>query len=325
MANYPAHINELIETGIVKDDEIFDFDDSPYSEEFQKVFDFYSDTLKLNSNYGIAPSYLYFHDDWSVNAKATRSNDKYVVGINSGTIIHLMQKHEASETVIFDEIELIKDYLGTEPNRLMYQFSIHFTFYHEMAHLIQKSNELEKSIIEMNGSSKPYDEKRHLLELDADNYASLCLAAHILDLFHTNFKGAYDLEKFSALVKITCAVGISYVLSFGGKEQEFYLRQSIHPHRSIRMFCVLHHILEYYQLNFGKENFPDELKKQLKRESLDMSAKLFGSEPIEKYVEDIKNNMHDILEYLSYFYNLEKNDKTLSVYKWNQMAAKLSK
>lgn len=207
------------------DEVIFDYEKSMFSDEFKRIFDFYTETLKGHSDFGIIPAYIFFVNDSSVNAWAWKLNNNYIVNINSGTIEYLKKKYQALDVNNTAEIESIKDYIGTDVKTLMFEFSMHFTFYHEMAHLIQNSEFLESNMMEVNSENYDYDERIHLLELDADMFSSLSVSAHILDLFDTNFNN--NMEKFCDLLKVLMSTGINYVLSFNSDNQEFYLKN---PH-----------------------------------------------------------------------------------------------
>ena len=51
----------------------------------------------------------------------------------------------------------------------MYQIATQFTFYHEQAHLIQKSVELKSMIFEnYSDASEQFSLEHHVLEIDAD-------------------------------------------------------------------------------------------------------------------------------------------------------------
>jgi hypothetical protein len=183
MSDYSNHTDQMIAIFPKLNKEVFNFDLDPDNHEFQKVFSFYKVTLSENSFYGITPCFLFFRNDTSINAHAAKAADKYLVAINSGTITQLSDLFKTLDTnKTLNLISLDISKLGTSLNAVMLQFCYHFTFYHEMAHLIQKSEYLEGGLNEIPIKKEPYDERRHLLELDADAFSAISLSEHIIQL-----------------------------------------------------------------------------------------------------------------------------------------------
>jgi len=153
--------------------------------EFLKFFEFYSETLEQNHDYGIAPTFLFFGNSDTLNARASRSpNNEYLLGINRGTINWLIDNFKSNNTLVSDNnillFNILAPHLDTPINNLMYQAGCHYTFYHEMAHLIQKSDYLELNMEENPQPIEVFDFNRHLLEIDADTFSALCLGTHIM-------------------------------------------------------------------------------------------------------------------------------------------------
>lgn len=313
--DYVEHIKEISKIQGFNE-EAFLFEESIFSEEFQRIFDFYNETLLGHSDYGITPAFLFFKNETSVNAWAWKLNKNYIININAGTIVYLKQKYQNLYDINIPEINSIKELIGTDIRTLMFEFSIHFTFYHEMAHLIQHSEFLESSMMEVYLGHDNYLEKRHLLELDADTFSSLCVTAHILDLFETNFDK--DIVKFCDLLKVLMSTGLNYILSFNSNKQPFYLYKSTHPHPAIRISCIIQHIHRYCQNYLGAENYTDEMASEVTRRAFRLSASIFDENLVMQYSELIQTHQREIEEYVNFFLKMERNDKTLSVYKWNQ-------
>lgn len=320
MKNYKTHINELISVGLQED--IFLFDESIYSDEFQRIFDFYTETLSGHSDFGISPAFLFFNNETSVNAWAGKLNNTYIININAGTVVYLKQKYQNLKNFDIKEINSIIDSIGTNIETLMFEFSIHFTFYHEMAHLIQKSEFLELNMMEINAEYDDYVERRHLLELDADTFSSILVSAHILTLFETNFNK--DMEKFCDLLKVLMSTGINYILSFNSNKNSFYLKKSTHPHPAIRISCIIQHLHRYCQHYLGEEKYTNEMATEVTRGAFRISTKIFDESLIRRYSELVIEKQFEIEEYVNYFLDLEKDDKSLSVYKWNQKVKQLT-
>lgn len=318
--NYTENISQIISNSTIKQEEIFNFEDTPHEKEFLKVYEFYCETLKIDSVYGIEPNYIYFVNDASINAKATKFENSYFIGINSGTIIGLISRLKSSEMPLSNlGMSLDSSKIGTEPNNLVYQLCLHFTFYHELAHLIQQSDSLENVSIQLISESELYNERKHLEELDADNYSSLCLSAHIIQLFENNFGEKGEIKDLVNLFTVCCAASISYILSFYSMKKDFYTFDRLHPHPIIRISCILNHILEYAQQYFGKSKFTNEIRKTVQSEAFNLCEQYYDKGIINRYKTSTKDNISEIINYLEHFRELEENDTSLSVFKRNKL------
>ncbi|MBI1836466.1 MAG: hypothetical protein HYR91_04285 [Flavobacteriia bacterium] len=315
----------MIELTSINSSDIYYFDSTPYESEFQKIFDFYCETLEIHSDYGINPSHLFFINNISRNARATKYNDQFIIGLNSGTIIYLIEtfKNQFSKNKI-NLIQLNQVIIGTEANNLLYQLSLHFTLYHELAHLIQRSNSIHNETILLNDSVTNFSERKHLEELDADCFSSLCLATHVIQLFETNYKENKSILEFKKLIIASTATCIYYILSFSGADKEIYFHENSHPHPIIRISNIIGHFLEYIQQNYGKHIFTDILRKEVVEKAFELNSQIFDDNKIDKFKDTLSKNYIDIKKYLEFYKKLEENDKSLAVYKWNEKA-KLNK
>lgn len=185
LEEYREQIAEIINTVGLHRNLFSDLDGLDNESEFLNVFEFYKETLELNHDYGIAPAFLFFVNSDTINARAgKRVNNQFLLGINRGTINWLIDNFKSNDTLVSDNNILLFDglnpYLDSPINNLMYQAGCHYTFYHEMAHLIQQSDYLELNMEENPQPIDIFDFDRHLLEIDADTFSALCLGTHIM-------------------------------------------------------------------------------------------------------------------------------------------------
>lgn len=68
--NEDNYINELIEKTDIKKNDIFNYEDSPYKDDFESTIKFYRKTLVIAQKYGIGKSYLFIENNRSPNARA---------------------------------------------------------------------------------------------------------------------------------------------------------------------------------------------------------------------------------------------------------------
>lgn len=328
MVNYQEISKIIIENTFIKEDEIFDFELSPYKEEFNSSFKFYYEALKVHSYYGIEPNLLFYKNEYSVNAAACKQNGFYIVYINMGTLVYLITRFKENTNLIDRSIDIelleFEKKLDVPINILMYQVAKHFTFYHEMAHLVQQSDLLENGLFENRIDNDKYSFINHLLELDADKFSALCVGEHILQYSRNLFGKNINNDQIEKLLVITCSSALFYILSFNTNKEEIYYEKYSHPHPIIRITCIVSHIVNYtlQVLNLEKYDITvtitDILKKTI-RLSNKLALNKFKENIIDDYQTILNLEQINILNYIGKFIEEESNNPMLAIYKWNQL------
>ncbi|MBK8490440.1 MAG: hypothetical protein IPL49_05905 [Saprospirales bacterium] len=329
---YKKKKEELVANLTINPDLVFEYDNSPYADEFDDIFSFYLEDLEYNSKYGIEPSIVFFNTNLSINAWATKYNGYYVISFNMGLIVGLIQmfkekpglldEKENKEFVDFEKL------LDNPIYILMYQNAVHFTFYHEMAHLVQNSDLLENRILEHLDNSEGYSERRHLLELDADEFSSISIGAHVLQYAENMFGDKVTKRQFENLLIIACGSSFLYLLSFRSNQREIYYEKFSHPHPVVRVMWIIFSIagycsrsLEAKGINLGLD--PKEIINRTFDFCGQISKHFFDYDPMSTFMDDLANDAMGIMAYLTKFQQLKENDKTLAVFKWNQIAIEI--
>ena len=129
----------------------------------------------------------------------------------------------------------------------MYQQATHFTIYHEIAHLIQKSKYLNSALYEFAAAEADFDYCRHLYELDADLFAALNIGSHILQYAKGTFGDGLKNEHVEKLIVIICSSSLFYFLFFQSDVKGMYYEEKTHPHPVIRVSLVIFHLVSYLQ------------------------------------------------------------------------------
>lgn len=298
--------------------EIFHFEGTPSEAEFQKIFDFYSITLKNFSIYGIDPAVIYFNNRRSKNAFACKREKYSIVSFNSGTIIHLIQTFES---ILFETNKPNLDsLLDSDVNKLMYQLCLHFTLYHEMAHLIQKSSYLSNGLKELHQTDEKYEELRHLLELDADQFSSLCLGSHICDYLERIDPLKQNPELEEHVLVITIAALMLYILSFNSTKVNLYYKKYHHPHPSIRLSNIANIIVDYTCQARDGRSTNGKNKTKILVQAGKIVQNCTKSNVVQNYVNILVTNFDDIKNYIDSFILIGNKDTLLATDKWNEMA-----
>lgn len=327
LQDYRTHIADIINTVGLHHQMFSDLEGLDNESEFINVFKFYKETLELNSDYGITPAFLFFVNSDAINGRALRSpNNEYLLGINRGTINWLIDNFKANHTLISDNnialFNILATYLDTPINNLMYQAGCHFTFYHEMAHLIQQSDYLELTMEEDPQPIAEFDFDRHLLEIDADTYSALCLGTHIMQYSEKVFGVNASKVLVEALIILFSIPIILYLLSFEGNSLQLYYRESTHPHPAIRLTNFLMVLTHYCNgVLEGKDSGFTVSQGDMFLSAMGIAQKLqhpfFGREVVAEYREEITGNRLEVMEYLSVLVETNRELTNTATYKWN--------
>lgn len=298
--------------------EIFHFEDTPSAIEFQKIYDFYSVTLKNFSDYGFAPALIYFNNRLDQNAFACKRGGYSIVSFNAGTIIHL---NNTFNTIKFEtKNSHLDSFLDTNVNKLMYQFCLHFTLYHEMAHLVQNSSYLLRGLHELHKSNEKYDEQRHLLEFDADQFSSLCLGTHICDYLERIDPLDQNPELTEHVINIATAALIVYILSFNSANKAIYFDKFHHPHPSIRLSLIVQTLLDYTYDSRKSRPANGMEKTKFVIDAGNIVQNGTKSDIVISYVKILMSNYGEIKKYIDGFTLINNKKISLATDKWNEMA-----
>lgn len=324
----------LLDNTPLKEDYIFEYENSPYADEFDNIFSFYQENLERNAKYGIQPSIVFFNSNLSINAWASKHNDIYIISFNMGLVVSLIQSFREKVDLLTEENNKeffdFEKYLDNPISILMHQNSVHFTFYHEMGHLIQKSDLLENRLYEHLDNSGEYSEIRHLLELDADEFSALSIGAHILQYAEKMFGANITKSQFENLIVISCSSVFLYLLSFKSYQREMYYEKFTHPHPIVRIMWIVFTIVGYCKRSLEAKGITLGLNgKSIVNKTFEFSKSIsnqfFHDDPIGDFNESLANEGKNIMAYLTKFQGLKENDKTLAVSKWNEVAQDIMK
>lgn len=221
-------------------------------EEFLENYKFCQETLDSYHEYGISPSCFYFRDstDFYANARKTKSGH-YLIGINKGIAEFFYRTLVAYfDLDNFDDLQkyrLLEDKLQNPIGELMYQSILHFTFYHELGHLIQFTEFDIKELNESLTDGNEYSISNHCDELDADLFASISLSTHLYQYFEKYFNGEPLKNSVENYISILTSSVFIYFLSFAEYRDGYYLKEKSHPHPLVRIISATARIVDYFQ------------------------------------------------------------------------------
>lgn len=327
LETYISNTSEIINNVGLNPELFYNLEDSPNQAEFLGIFNFYNETLEINKDYGIEPAHLFFVNLFSMNAMAGLSNNGYyLIGINMGTINWLIEKFKLNDTLITESdiflFDKLAPYTDTPINNLMYQAGCHYTFYHELAHLIQKSKYLELNMEENPENQENFDINRHLLEIDADTFSALCLGTHIMQYSEKLFGQNVSKPLIEAMIVLFSVPIILYLLSFDGNSNDLYYREKTHPHPAIRLTNFLMVLTHYCNGALEGENkgftaSQGDIFINAMGIAEELQEKFFNDNTVSKYLDHITANRPLVVEYLQELVELNNNLETTATHKWN--------
>ena len=197
----------------------------------------------MNLQYEIRPAAFYFNGKRTIGARAEKRNDYYSVSMNAGTVYEfheLFREHFTIDKHIpAGELLTLQE---TPLQYIMYQTAVLFLYYHELAHLIQMSDEDTYEFTEdlPLTDEAAYSREQHLRELDADLFAAQYTCDHIIQLLREHPNPDYsDLRDYTAAI----ITGLfSLFLQSQGGPQPIYFERYNHPHLMIRVTYVQDYI-----------------------------------------------------------------------------------
>lgn len=209
---------------------------------------FYAEAIKHNSIYLRIPCKVVFAADYSINAAVAVFEGRGLIVWRGGLLLKqleiLNQWQEIDAAIAATKLGGILPFLDNHPSILFHQTVQHFTFYHEFAHVIQIQEREQGTTIDL-APQNGYDLKRHILEMDADEFSSLFLASHILQYSEKQLPSINtgSLTYISAFFTIPL---LCYGISIYPEDiQKIDLRNEMHPHPIFRILFVAMVITEF--------------------------------------------------------------------------------
>ncbi|MBK6545013.1 MAG: hypothetical protein IPG12_07055 [Saprospiraceae bacterium] len=311
---------------------VFDFRGKSYAGEFLNLFNFYQENIVRHYKYGIKPGIFVFGDNDTLNAWAAKISETYVISFNRGTVFRLEELFRYNTTILDSEglesYQEVENHSNYKFHNLMHQICMSFTFYHELGHLIQKSDGLNLGLNEDLDRHISFDFQRHVLEYDADFFSAMNLGAHIYQYFEKwhKRKTSNDLE---CLISILSAAIFVRILSSPSMDMPFYTNENSHPHPIIRVLSIVHAIIDYnIELLERKESGVtiDEgrvVKMTLAAAEI-LAKNLLGNFQFKNFVLMLQENEEKISEYTGELREQTARMGNSAYNRWNKMANRIN-
>ncbi|WGQ09741.1 hypothetical protein QG516_24820 [Pedobacter gandavensis] len=306
--NYKQALKILQTSAGVDFGKLYDYDLNDKAIIFDRFYNFCQVNLTDHcTEYNIQPAMIYYSPEFGVNAKAYKKNNYFLIEIFMGLVIK-MYDHFYNYNEAFDVDQALKDkYVklfenDMHPGFLMYQIATQFTYYHELAHLIQRSPLLVQTLEEeyLHTPVPTFDMTRHLLEFDADMHGAHYICFHVIEYWKKLDADKKTSESFNSLMALSVSAILTYFTFLEGRETSLYYEDKHHPHPIIRITYLMD-----IMIGVVAQNMPElELDpKQILLEAFDISERFAIAnnkpDPIKRYSALFISEHEDITAYVN--------------------------
>lgn len=327
--SYEVEIHNAINRNLSNYADIFDFAETPNEELYKNYYIFCRENLDIQSaKYNIQPNIFLFRNAFSSNAKAFRtSENNFGIFVNIGLIgycVDNLLNNENLNSYVDDLFPGTVDYLDIEVSKLAFQIATQFSYYHELAHLIQFSKKAGRfSLKERDEDCNAYDETKHILEINADTFASISIASHIQQYIEKSFGNNVSQQLVEETIVILGSCLLNYITSFYNDLQNIYFAEYSHPHPVLRIFNVI------LNITFHLNNSPYLLEKNIIIDSKKMSKDVFDfykdletngvfNTKFSETLDAAANVKDQIVQHLGMLIESEVEDYFDAMEKWNE-------
>jgi hypothetical protein len=181
---------------------------------------------------------------------------------------------------------------------LMFQFPMLFIYYHELAHQYHFKNykKIDSFCALIENGNDEYDETKHLLELDADAYATLMVSEHLVQYNH-RVNQENDTKFFHTIIGITIASIALTFFKFTNGNQSLYFKNHTHPHSMVRTMYFIVEMLDVCQSGEHDRKKIDTLNMAI--DIVHEMLKNYGMDFNKKYSELMKDNNKGFEDYFN--------------------------
>lgn len=260
--NYEENIEVLSQSAGIPLNDIFDFEYSPIKQIYERYFQFCQENLSEEcAEYDIRPARFYFRAVYGINARAGKHNGYSIIGVNMQTVHSLYdlfyEKNDIFETddYLNENYKSLIDNFDVPVGHLMFQLATLFTFYHERAHLIQKSPILELWVSEQIEEmvDDEFSIERHVLELDADLDAAHLICFHLIEYWKKLSPENRTQANLQKIFSVGVASVFSYFLLYFKESMEVYYNQHTHPHPLVRISYIVDCFIRVAEINLPND------------------------------------------------------------------------
>ncbi|WP_313093838.1 hypothetical protein [Chryseobacterium flavum] len=329
MINYDIEIENAEKYNVIAFSDIYDYRSTPFEDLISLYYTFCRENLNINSRkVNISPNVLIFTNHYSSNALAKLDNGIFSISINLGLLRKCNSnflENERLDNYIEEKFGELISPLDNKISGLGFQIATNFTYYHELAHLLQFTKRNEKNTLqERVKQTSNYDEEKHILEINADSFASIALASHITQYLEKSYNSTLNKEIAEDVITILGACLLNHIANFYSDISSIYLKDHSHPHPFLRIFNSILSLSNYLnQSEFLEERNIELNMYKIFKNILDFYEELESNKIFDTKFTDAMNNgakiQNEISTYLGHLveFNIPSYNNALEI--WNKL------
>jgi len=272
---------------------LFEYNEN-WGDDLMRSANFYVEALQHNSVYLKIPTRVVFISDYSENAKAAVFDGRGLIVWHGGLLLRQMEIlnrfQEIEDALAGTPLAQLLPSLDNHPSILFFQMVQHFTFYHEMGHIIQIQEKARETTEEFNADNV-FDLARHILEIDADEFSSLFLASHVLQYAHGIFQDVNQ-EIITGMVSLFLVPILTDSISIYPDDlQNLNFEQGVHPHPIFRILFIAMVVADFVNQRYQDQFTIDP--REILNHTLNVASQLTGVDLVSLWAE----NYVDLMEY----------------------------
>ncbi len=286
------------------------------AELFRMFFVFCQDNLDENAKkFGMPNAIFCFERNNGLNAWACRHKDVYIISMYDMYFQTLKQRiideNRLNEALDFDKkYGPLLSVISIRIEDLIFHSSALFTYYHELAHLIQYKSKGSEIRFE-NDNNCSFSLLNHIYEFDADLNGSQFVCLHLLDyIINSNIVD-------NKLVEQLLSIGLASILitrliledcKDNSKVEPLYFKEKSHPHTVIRAVYILNHMIHAAKNNLPNSKLND---KYILQDCFSIVSDFFNNYALKDFLEEMYYNPKPVEDYVNFLNSESENYKEL--------------
>lgn len=329
MADYSIDVNNAIKYEILNKSNICDFWSDDLEDIVSKYYNFCRESLdKYSERIGIKPNVFIYSNDLTPNARAGVNKDRtFAIIINKKLMVDCKERfldNEKLNAYIEEKYKHVADNLDMKVSELAFQVATQFTFYHELAHLLQFTKNTEQiELYENVDIESEYSLEKHILEINADAFASVNIVVEIIEYLEEIIQKNSSIDEL-IIKDILIIVGIcllNHIISFYVKDLSFYIDEKKHPHPLLRMINIIIIFSEYIK-DIKVSGNPVESKREIFKTIIHfyedkVSQNIFNID-FSQFISIGKDKLDEMINYLDRLNNFDLDNFGNAIDIWNE-------
>ncbi len=283
-------------------------------------FDLSQLIYKITNHFQLTLTHFVFINNHTPNCFVHPFGTFNVLGLHVGFITYFdnffKENHEALFSDMKKPIDHISKIYAWEPDSIAFKICLQYVIYHEVGHIIQKTNS--------QNTSNSHDSARYLIEFDADICAAIQIARNILQVVQKVLCETGDMKLAEQIIIYIISAVATVMWVVLPPDLNYVKVQKNYPHFFIRFLAFYNDVVNYIEASLKSNNqiTEDFDLHKIGLESLRVSLRsmdiIYGKESTENAISVFRQRFPEIKkDYLEFHQELKTADSTFMKF-WEQ-------